>query len=459
MRAATLALGLLTAAFTPFPAHSQLFTQYNVSNDATGSYVAAWNWSVSKSVTPPSTQYVPPWTPAVFGFEVAVSHSATPQAKQVRVTGNIQVENFGNPAAMLDLSDRLLAPLPATCSVVDAFGAPANGIIVPVFFFDFFTYQCDLPDGPAPASTGLNESTGTFTLLEFPGGQETQSAVVAFEWNSAGESDACVKVENSGVGMTALASPALPDSELCVGEEVSLRYTAAVHAIPGCVEYSSRTRITAVDTLTAGEADAKVRVCGKTGASGPGYWQNKNGRAQISQGAVEADGLTCKAYTFLSGFAPFQDIAGIAPKSCSNVASWAAAVIKASSNRGNTLLSNLRTQMLSTALGVFHNPATLGELDLDLRNVCLDTSACVSPSDPAPNGFGAASRPSAGRAHEGEGPPCLCREPVPAGRRRGVLVRRREGAPGAGEGHVRRHQRGKSVRLAALTLRSVLRYG
>jgi len=158
-RAALLALGLLTAPFTPFPAHSQVPTQYTVSNDATGSYVAAWNWSVSKSVTPPSTQYVAPWTPAVFGFEVAVSHSPTPQAKQVRVTGNILVENFGNPAALLDLSDRLLAPLPATCSVIDAFGAPATGIIVPVFFFDFFTYQCDLPDGPAPAATGLNEST------------------------------------------------------------------------------------------------------------------------------------------------------------------------------------------------------------------------------------------------------------------------------------------------------------
>jgi len=39
-RAALLALGLLTAPFTPFPAHSQVPTQYTVSNDATGSYVA-----------------------------------------------------------------------------------------------------------------------------------------------------------------------------------------------------------------------------------------------------------------------------------------------------------------------------------------------------------------------------------------------------------------------------------
>src|SRR6187549_661667 len=191
-RAAMLALVLLTAAFTPFPAHSQLPTQYTVSNDATGSYVAAWSWSVSKSVTTPSTVYVTPGMPAVFGFQVSVAHSPTPQAKQARVTGNILVENFGNPAAILDLSDRLLAPLPATCSVVDAFGSPATGIIVPVFFFDFFTYQCDLPDGPAPAATGLNESIGTFTLLESPGGQESQSAVVAFDWNFAGEADACV---------------------------------------------------------------------------------------------------------------------------------------------------------------------------------------------------------------------------------------------------------------------------
>ena len=384
-----MAVALFTAAFTSFSARSQVNTQYFLSNDAAGSFVDGWSWSVTQGVTTPSTVYVPSGTPVTFGFQVGVSHSPLPAPKHLRVRGNILVENFGNPAAILDLTDRLLAPLPVTCDVRDAFGAPASGIIVPVFFFETFTYECVLPDGPVPASPGLNESTGAFTLLEEPGGTQSASALVSFDWAALGEADACVSVQESpaaGMSLT-YGSPPLPDNELCVGENGTYAFTGTVLAVPGCVEYSSSVLVTAVDTLASSTATTKVRACGTTGALGPGYWQNKNGQARIAKGALEADGATCKSHTYLSALAPFHDLVALHSKSCPNVAAWVAGVMRAASARGPTMNAMLKAQMLATALGVFFSDASLGELDVDLTKVCTQPAACASPTDPAPNGF------------------------------------------------------------------------
>jgi len=379
------ALGLLIAPFTPFPAHSQVPTEYFISNDAAGRYVPTWNWSVAHTVVSASTVYVNSGTEASFDFAVTVAPSPAPMAKQVRVIGNILLENFGNPAAIVDLTDRLVPPFTGVCSVQDLFGTPATGIVISAFYFDFYTYSCELPDGPPPADIGVNETQAHFAIL----GEDreiNQSVFAPFGWTPMGEADGCVKVEDSladGLEVTA-TSAALPDGELCIGESGSFLYTARVEAVPGCVEFANRVVIEGVDSQTIHEAVAKVRVCGKTGAVGLGYWQNKNGQAQVAKAGVEADGSTCRLHPFLSGFAPFQDLSS--SKSCRDLATWVAAVIRATNGRDSTLTGALKAQMLATALNMFFGGTALGELDVDLRAIC-NQSACVSPTDPLPNGF------------------------------------------------------------------------
>ena len=397
-RAAIAVLGLLSSCISSLPAFGQAIppTEYFLGNDASGTYLSSWAWSVTKSVTTPSTVYVPSGTPAAFGFQVAIAHSAAPVPQQAKVTGNIFVQNFGSPVAFMDLTDRLLPPFSATCNVWDMGGNPAVGIIVPNFFIESFVYQCDLPDGPIPAELGLNESIGTFTPLDTSSPPLSSSVLVSFGWSSFGETDACVNVTDTAPGLA--NTLALPDNELCVGENGSFGYTASVLAAPGCVEYGSPISIVGVDTGTARGAIAKVRACGITGARGMGYWQNKNGQAEISRARLEPDGRTCSLVPYLGALAPFKDVLQLNVKSCAAVANWVSGVIRSPGSRG-AMPSMLRAQMLATALDVFFSRTGLGELDVDLARVCNQPASCASPSDPAPNGFVAAMAAFGDAAH------------------------------------------------------------
>jgi hypothetical protein len=400
-RAAIALLGLLSSSLAPLPAFSQAIppTEYFLGNDAAGSYVSSWQWFVTKSVTTPAIVYAMSGATVPFGFQVAVTHSPSPMATQAAVSGNIFVQNFGSPVAFMDLTDKLLPPFSATCGVWDQGGNPASGVIVPNFFIEAFSFRCDLPDGPLAAELGLNESTGTFTPLDPSSPPLSTSVLVSFGWSSSGETDACVIVSDPApAGMEFPANAfLLPDQELCVGENGVYGYTASVQVVPGCVEYTSGVSIVATDSQTARQSIAKVRACGITGARGVGYWQNKNGQAEISRAPLEADGQTCALVGYLSGFAPFQDILQLNSKSCSKVAAWAAGVIK-SGNARSTMQGGLKAQMLATALDVFFSTTALGELDVDLARVC-NQSTCASPTDPQPNGFVAAMSAFGDAAH------------------------------------------------------------
>jgi len=116
-----------------------------------------------------------------------------------------------------------------------------------------------------------------------------------------------------------------------------------------------------------------VSACNtNTGALTMGFWQNKNG-----QGIITASGPTtgtCALGTWLSGFAPFQDLT--AGSTCTQVATYVFNIIKAANAGGATMNAMLKAQDLATSLDVYFSAlgvvgsTSLGGVTIDLTHVC-----------------------------------------------------------------------------------------
>jgi hypothetical protein len=140
-----------------------------------------------------------------------------------------------------------------------------------------------------------------------------------------------------------------------------------------------------------------VRNPMQTGSLTIGYWQNKNGQGIISGQAKTG---VCPSATWLSQYAPFQDLSATA--TCSQVATYAYNVIKSADCGGSTCNKMLKAQMLATALNVyFSNPALggnkinapspIGGITVDLTKVCTDIPTCSSFVNVSPAFGGATS--------------------------------------------------------------------
>jgi hypothetical protein len=93
-----------------------------------------------------------------------------------------------------------------------------------------------------------------------------------------------------------------------------------------------------------------------TGAKTIGFWQNKNGQKVISNGSASAG--VCDSGTWLRQYPPFQDLAATA--TCSQVARYAHALVKAATARSASMNAMLKAQMLATALSVYFSDPQLG---------------------------------------------------------------------------------------------------
>ena len=126
----------------------------------------------------------------------------------------------------------------------------------------------------------------------------------------------------------------------------------SVTPAPGtCVAYPNTT------TASTQTASVSVTACNTaTGALTMGFWQNKNG-----QGIITASGPatgTCALGTWLSGFAPFQDLT--AGSTCTQVATYVFNIIKAANAGGATMNAMLKAQDLATSLDVYFSDPLLG---------------------------------------------------------------------------------------------------
>ncbi len=122
-----------------------------------------------------------------------------------------------------------------------------------------------------------------------------------------------------------------------------------------------------VPTETKQSSSKTVNVCTPvTGGLTIGYWQNKNGQAQITNAGSVAPTTVCKLTSSLRTYAPFQDLANTS--TCAQVAIYVTNVVKAANASGAAMNAMLKAQMLATALSVYFTP-TLGTTKIDLTQI------------------------------------------------------------------------------------------
>ena len=329
----------------------------NITKDATGAYTATTPWTITKAATP-LVSYLTSGS-ATVNYTVTVSPSA-PTISDVKVTGNIEVTNSGDsPATDAVVTDTLQSPFNLTCSITN----PEN--------FGFITssapassaYTCSLLNTAPTLSPvgGTNQATVAWTALA---GQSPASAVAFFGWDTVTQKDQCVTVSDTVQGSL--------DTELCASEDGTYTYTRSIPAVSGCVTYPNIASFVAADTGATKSANASVTVCApvESTAHTMGYWQNKNGQAQIK-------GATCGGEggidTFLNQFAPLADL-GCNGTLASNVTT----IIKAANASGSSMNAMLKAQMLATALSAYFDTA-VRNLDVDLTKICKNLSSCGVP--------------------------------------------------------------------------------
>jgi hypothetical protein len=116
--------------------------------------------------------------------------------------------------------------------------------------------------------------------------------------------------------------------------------------------------------LSPTRSQTVVVECNNCGEGTIGYWQNKNGQAQIT-GAGPSSG-TCNLTPYLRGYAPFENLSATA--NCGAVASYVTTVVKSASSSGAAMNAMLKAQMLSTALDVYFIKVN-GDAPIDLTYI------------------------------------------------------------------------------------------
>jgi len=288
----------------------------------------------------------------------------------VAVSGTITASNSGAlPITLSSMTDTLSDGTECTIDG-DTSTLPAGDT--------HFDYSCELDALPAGDLTNkvtmswAEQHVGNAVLP----GASTDSGDVPVSFTETTIDD-CAAVSDTYVGSTVSGT-------IC--DDTEFKYSRTITVVPGCVNYNNTASLVTSTTATTDSASATVRVCGplKTGALTIGYWQNKNGQAQITGGA--APGNVCSSGTYLRTFAPFQDLTANAK--CSVVATYVTNVIKAANASGASMNAMLKAQMLATALDVYF-VSGLGSTIIDLTMICQDlTCAAYESSSPA---FGGAT--------------------------------------------------------------------
>jgi hypothetical protein len=320
-------------------------TSPTVSKIAGGTYDNTYAWTIAKAVDKTVVKQF--GGTATFNYTVTVGHDAG-TISNAKVTGDITITN----------------PDGATISITDEL---SDGTVCTV---TGTTYECDLgndlPDDAITNTVTITWSEQTLAGKHLAAGSDSfTSDPIVFTGNDIDES---IDVSDSYAGTLGTVT---------VGDDNPTVFTYSRDILVpkwNCVSYDNTATFTTNDTETQGTASQTVKVCGPihTGALTMGYWQNKNGQAQIKG----AGGTPCNLTPFLRTYAPFQDLGTAA--SCSTVATYVTNVIKAANASGASMNAMLKAQMLATALDVyFYN---IGGYQVDLTLICTDMT-CTAFED------------------------------------------------------------------------------
>jgi hypothetical protein len=242
------------------------------------------------------------------------------------VTGQVTVFNPNEvPATGVAVSDAIGT---TTCSV------SGGSTIVVAGGSEVFDYTCSLATGTA----GTNTATVTWDKASVDSLDDSATATAGFDFLAA----------PTVVGNCTTVSDTLKGTLGTVCASTTFPYTLSV-TVPasGCATYDN----TASETTSGTSASASVQVC-RTNSNGltMGYWQNKNGQAQITGDASLCAYLALYP-TVLTGLPSPCSSAKLAGKT-----GYVSSVINAANAAGDGA-PMFKGQFLATALSAHFNSA------------------------------------------------------------------------------------------------------
>ena len=263
------------------------------------------------------------------------------------------------------------------------------------------SYVCTYPAFPNPAS-GTDTATANWDKNTYftADGSATSSAGFTFTGptNFVNKTVTLTESFNNQPPVTLgslTATMAKPWATAMFLESPALNFPAS-----GCVNEPNSSSLLPT-ALTTSET---ITLCTsvKSGAKSAGFWALYQGRSLILHGA--STGGVCNVGTWLLNDAPFQDLSPTA--SCSQVQSYVTGVFSASTS---SVLAQLKTQALATALNVYFSdpalggntisaPSPIGNIYVDLTHVCVmkDGSTgmglCNGTMGSSSNAFGGATQ-------------------------------------------------------------------
>jgi hypothetical protein len=347
-----------------------------VSKTAAPVFTRGYNWSIKKTVDKTLVDQA--------SGNVTLNYTVVAKELGVtdggwHVTGNITVSNPNDfESITANISD--VVNDGGTCQVTGGMNVnvPASGSVTP-------TYTCSFITQPAyTQATNTGTATWDQTTANTPHG--TASGMANFTFNT-GTTGNPTKVNptvhvtdtfNGALTPTALGTVTATDPPATLASTTyTLAKTLAI-TVDKCVDYPN----TATITETSQTSSVSSKLCGGVaGGLTMGFWQNKNGQAIITGGAVTGTAKVCNSGTWLRTYNPFQETALSATATCAQVATYVTNIIKAANASGAAMNAMLKAQMLATALDVyFSDPALgtnkitallpLGGVMVDLTKIC-----------------------------------------------------------------------------------------
>jgi len=329
-----------------------------ISKTAAGSYEKAYDWTIAKDLTSPSTVYTSAHT-VTSNYRVKVTRDAGTVQNFV-VAGTITVENKNDGAVTIDQPTDVLSD-DTVCTVTGgALTVPANDSVT-------FDYECDLGDPTNIPSDLRNTAKVTWPAdadvngKVLAAGEDTDTVDVAF--SQGDEIDECTDVSDSLKGPLGTVC----ENDLVYGEKV-FTYSITHTVNPGCRDITNVAKSTTNDTGTEDTDDATVRICqvNKHGFT-LGYWGNKNGQSDIGNfGTTTCNALKTSYPTVLSGL------------NCTSVTTFKSSVKSIlDANASGTGEAMFKAQFLATALSV-RKTAALGTTYVRVNGSLLGTGNCIT---------------------------------------------------------------------------------
>jgi hypothetical protein len=347
-----------------------------VSKTAAPVFTRGYNWSIKKTVD--KTLVDQSSGNVTLNYTIVAKETGLTDSGW-QVAGNITVSNpndFESITANISdvVNDGGTCPVTGGTSVV----VPAAGsVVVP--------YTCTFTSQPL-YTQATNTATAAWTQSAANTPDGTASGMANFTFNT-GTTGNPTKV-NSTVHVTDTFNGAPTPTPLgtLTATDPPTAFTSATYmlaktpaiTVDKCVDYPN----TATITETSQTSSVSSKLCGGVaGGLTIGFWQNKNGQAIITGGAVTGTAKVCNSGTWLRTYNPFQETALSATASCTQVAAYVTTIIKAANASGAAMNAMLKAQMLATALDVyFSDPALglnkiaallpLGPLTVDLTKIC-----------------------------------------------------------------------------------------